>query len=223
MAFSLISSTQAGSTNGGVSVTTTGINTTGANLLVAVISYFGVTAPTVSDSQGNVWTVIDTRTNTSRNVRILYTFAPTTNASQTVTASLAASFPGVVFAAFSGAATAPLDQVTGTTTNVSGNITPTQANELVISGYASDIMTVPSVTGVTLLGSLAEVTSQSIAVGMGYTIQTAATLVGATWSAGANAASNICSFKAAASASGGPFEPPITANVNGYMSGGFQG
>ena len=72
------------------SVTSTAINTTGANLIVVNAAWYsaGSADVTISDSEGNTgWTALTTRTSTLVSNRLYYKYAPTTSATHTFTLS----------------------------------------------------------------------------------------------------------------------------------------
>lgn len=223
MSFALIASTSA-SSGTGTGVSTTAINTTGANLIVVVLASSFNAGEAITDSVGNTFIVADTRTSSLFTETIYYCYNPITSATYTVSSgAIANTFPAIVVTAFSGSASSPLDQVTGGTTNVAGPITPTLANELIITGYTSNTTITPAATGIATVISRAMVSAFAIAVGLGYTIQTTATAVTATWTSSTIQASSIVSFKSASASGGSSFEPPLSANMNGHVTGGMQG
>lgn len=205
MSFSLVAHTIAGSTTGN-GVTSPGINTSGANLIVlSVASDGGVGVVPVSDSNGNTWTQLTSFVATNR-ATLYYCFGPTVGAAHTFTASLASSFPSIVVQAWSGAASSPFDVQNGhaqaSTTSIQvGSVTPGSANELVITG-----ITLPSNpglainTGFTITDQTNLVGSQHYGAAMAYLIQTTATPVNPTWSwtSGGDGAATIATFKSAA-------------------------
>lgn len=150
MSFALVSHVKAVATSGGTgaAITTTGIDTTGATLLVALVDWStggGPTSlPTLSDSKGNTWITAPHRypsTNPSNvgNVWIVYCLSPTVGASHTfsLTADVDFSAQTICVAAFSG--TSPAFDIetgnnggAGSSTFQGGSLTPNNANSLMI-------------------------------------------------------------------------------------------
>jgi hypothetical protein len=142
MAIALVANTGAGlGVNGG---TTSAINTIGATLIVAVVSYYtGAAAggPTLSDSQSNTWTALTTRSGNTMATRLYYVVNPTTNASHTFTLSGANFYSSLAILAFSGSDTAsPFDVESGGVSSGSvatfqpGSLTPSQADSVFVAG-----------------------------------------------------------------------------------------
>jgi hypothetical protein len=187
MAFSVLGNVAAQSTNG-TSVTTAGLNTNGADLLIVVLSceLLG-TGSTITDSQSNVWTPLAKYNNGARAVRAFICLGPTTNASHTFSFTVSGSetTPSLGVLAVSGAQqTSQPDKSATSSNNQLPSTTPSANNELVIS-YISTINTpplTPAPTGYTtpiLLNS----TSNANGIGLGYLIQTTATATAPLWNA----------------------------------------
>lgn len=188
MSFSLIASAQ----NTGGNHTTGAIDSTGANLIVLAIS--GSDDPNnatggITDSKGNTYTAMNLVGATQPYLRVYYVFNPTVGSSHTVTLGTGSFFPGICFAAFSGADTAPLEeQQSGTGTGSSGaasaSVTPNEDNELVIGACCSGI----NLEDATPNGgfSVAQQHQGQSGVGwacaLGYLIQTTAAAANPTWS-----------------------------------------
>jgi hypothetical protein len=200
MAFSLITN------SAGVSITA-GVDTTGATLIVLGASYDS--AATVSDSKTNTWSsaVVDTSTNT--HMRIWYCVNPTVGAAHTFSVSL--SYCAIFMVAFSGVASVPLDQTNSGTVNPgtslsTGSVTPSEANELIISFLAAGgtATTFAEDTPATITNSLTAVSGVSFGGSMAYEIQTTATTrnSGWSWANSAICAGGIATFKSPAVATG---------------------
>src|SRR5688572_25297499 len=102
MAFTHVVSAFAGSLDGD-DVTTSGVNTTGANLLVVVCTDEGASPATITDSKGNTWSSLTTRSSSLSNVRIHYATPSSVGAGHTFTATGAAgSFPAICASAYGG-------------------------------------------------------------------------------------------------------------------------
>ena len=205
MAYSLTTNTAAASTDT-VAVSTTPVNTTGANLIVLVIAdYVGFGAsPTPTDNQSNTWTGLTAQTAAgSTHCRIWYVYNPTTSTTHTFTSpdTGQARYPVILMAAFSGAVASPADQQngsTGTGTSLAtGSITPSEGEELIISGISFG-----ATGGATVNESMTETNDigYNLGVNMGgvmaYKIQTTATAINPTWTYGSSeGAAVVASFK----------------------------
>jgi hypothetical protein len=146
MAIALIAHTAQASSGGG-SLTTSAIDTSGANFLVMATSGFtGVNPVGVpTDSKSNTWIGLTVHTNSVTNTvpsQIFYAVNPTVGTGHTFSFGAASTFPSICVAAFSGVATtSPFDTVAGEGAGDNGtaitlsisSITPNQANSLVIA------------------------------------------------------------------------------------------
>jgi hypothetical protein len=197
--------------NGG---TTAGVNTTGADLLVAVISYYNGAgaSPVPTDSNANTWTQIGTtQAGSNTSVKMFYVASPTVGTGHTFssTSSGASSFSSMEIGAWSGSAASPLDQTSQAAAKQAGSVTPTQDNELLVAGICCEDLS--SVTAIdlsfTISDSNAYVSGTNESGAMAYLVETTAAAKNPTWTAGGNAggtATIIATFKAAAAAAAGP-------------------
>jgi hypothetical protein len=186
VAFAFIAGTTAGSISTGV--TTTAIDTTGANLIViSVATFVAFITPTLSDSKSNTWTALTGQNSTNEKVQLYYCVAPTVGSGHTFTWSGTSTYPVVSVMAFSGSHATPFDAESGTfsagaTSLAPGSLTPSVANCLVITGINYGTGTAPSVGG----GFTALTTDTSagnfISGGIGRLIQTTAAAANPTWS-----------------------------------------
>jgi hypothetical protein len=126
--------------------TTTAIDTTGAMLLVAVVSCDHTKSPlTPTDSRSNTWSALTVQTqSTAQSTQIFYVAGPTTDAAHTFTLTGSSLLASIAVLAFSGiAVTSPFDKENGvvgptsSTTVTCGSITPTQNGELIIAAASS--------------------------------------------------------------------------------------
>lgn len=133
------------------SVTTSGINTTGANLIILGTGTTG--APVVTDSNGNTWTGLTAVDGDfSCRARIFYAFNPTVGAGHTFTNTLTGQLPSISVLALSGSASSPFDQQNGAAsgpgnTGQPGSVTPTENDEILIcitSHFGSDTRSIDS-------------------------------------------------------------------------------
>ncbi len=125
------------------SVTTSGINTSGATLLVVVANNYAAAPPAITDSLGNTWTALTVHAGTNARTQIVYAVNPTVGASQTFTGT-GGSYPTIFVTAWSGTLTtsAVFDAQSGagatdTTHSTPGSITPAGSGELFITGVAA--------------------------------------------------------------------------------------
>jgi len=202
--WSLVTSTSAGST-GGSDITTSAINTTGANLIVAGIAS-GSNTPTVSDSSSNIWTPLNINGG-GPNIQMFYCSAATVGSGHTFTTSTGNNAPSIYVLAFSGSAASPLDQqngvgaTSGITTVQPGSITPGQNNELIVTllGIAAPgAVSAGSINqGFTILGSQTFSGGNHYGGAIAYLMQSTAAAVNPTWTATGSASllASIASFK----------------------------
>jgi hypothetical protein len=198
----LIADVGAGSPDSG-DVTTGGINTTGADFLVAVVSNFGGTAA-VSDSKGNTWTAL-TESADAVKCRIFYTVPSSVGASHTFTVS-GATYPAICVAAFSGVHATPADQQngatdTGVTSLQPGSVTPSEDAELVVTGLATrDPVSMESINDSYVLETSKPNNQDGVHMGayLAYRVQTtaAATNPAWSWTTSRDASARIATFKA---------------------------
>ena len=234
MAFALVVST------GGVlgkttPKSTTGVDTSGATFLAAVVVTYTFGAGSLSnpDSKGNNWTALTAKQSQAGNsakVQIFYCASPVVGASHTITiAGSSDIYCCAWFMAFSGGLlVSPFDleagtgSSTGTTIHAGSGVTPSLANELIISGLSTEVLSgTPAVSNLTgavqLSGASPQVGGVNFGGGAAYAIQTTAALADPIWtvaSSAANAAVIAC-FKAAVVS---PLLRPPT--LSGIGSGG---
>lgn len=180
----------------GLSVTTPGINTTGANLIVILVTDYFTSVPTPTDSYGNTWTALTQYINPSFRAQFFYCYNPIVGAGHTFNESNASAlYPAIAVQAWTMAAVSPFDVQNGSTTNSPGSITPTANNELIITGIGGG-NTVTSVnSGFTATALINNVNAQGVGIGMAYLVQGTAAAISPTWTAGGTTVSNIASFK----------------------------
>lgn len=169
-------------TNG--DVTSAAINSTGANFLVALGSYFGGGSNSIVDSKSNTWTPGTLYTDTVVAARVYYCVPSSVGSGHTVT--FTGSLPSVGFAAFSNVNASPFDNevgATGSSTSVAGgSITPSANGGLIIAGMCGLCTTGSIDSSFNLIGSfIDDVVAQNVSLGMAYLIQTSAGAVNPTW------------------------------------------
>ena len=141
MAITSIGGAAAGGING---ATTSGVDTTGATiLLLAVATDNGVPAlSTVSDSKSNTWTALTARSTTNCRTRLYYVLNPSVGASHTVTVNEVGGAVSLAFHAFGGVTftyeqEAAGGNASGVVTISPGSQTPGSNGALVVSNFAN--------------------------------------------------------------------------------------
>jgi hypothetical protein len=205
LAYALVTSDSAGAAFPGDSVTTAGVDTSGSDFLALVACWNAAGTVTVSDSKSNTWTGLTVRSTGNFKVCIYYVQAPSVGSGHTFTVALSGSTPGVIVYAFSGSGSSPADQENGAGANTSnlstGNITPTQNNELIITGLTNNGQfggTIGVSSGYSTPIEIAFTGGTHVGSNAAYKVQTTATTTDATWDVqfGTDIAVAIASFKA---------------------------
>jgi hypothetical protein len=220
MAYALIANTGAGCAAGAfTTVTTPAINTFGADLIVAAVSYFpnGAGSVALTDSKGNTLQTLTLRQSTNGRCRIYYLQNPIVGSGHTFQFSHPTLniFPSITVSAWSGSAVSPFDQENGAGSGSSGStispgsVTPTQDNELVIAALEHDANSSGAVSingGFTITNAVSHDGNHEGGA-MAYLIQTTAAAANPQWNITNNASDRvaaIATFKAAAVAGGQP-------------------
>ncbi len=212
--YSVVAHTGKGATDPNT-VTTDAIDTSTADLIIIGISdYGGITDPgcTPSDSKSNMWTGITAYTSVGGGSRtkIWYSRATSVGSGHTFTCAATSTYVVITVLAVSGSAASPLDQENGDHLNGSndvqpGPITPTLDNELVVTVFCNDSVsiTVPAPSGYTITDQVDMLALNRVEGAMAYQIQTTATATDPTWEGNANdEAAAIASFKVSAGGGG---------------------
>jgi hypothetical protein len=166
------------------------LDSTGANLLVAVVGdTTGVTVP--SDSRGNTWTPLTQYGGGGFGnfARLYYVKSPAVGTGHTFGASGTGNAPSIAVAAYSGADTsAPFDvENGGNDTNLgnpvsTGSTTPGAINELVVSGFTHDGNGVSGTVDAGLgIAAQAAGTGNSHGAAIADIVETSIVAVNATW------------------------------------------
>lgn len=218
MTWAVVASVAASGTSN--AVTSGGINTTGADLIVVTTSdYDGVAATSLTDSKSNTWTKLTTRDSaglTGRNV-IYYCYNPIVGSGHTFSLSQSISFPALSAIAFSGSASTPFDVENGATNSSSntiatGSITPSQNGEMVVAGVnwndggSHPGSTVSITASMTIPVQTPPVSGSCFGSAIAYIAQNTAAAINPTWTSTGDAlgmAATIASFKGVAAAGGG--------------------
>ncbi len=188
MAYALIASAHARSTNG-TDATTGAINTTAANLLaVHVSNYGGGSAGTLTDSKGNTWVPCTPQNGGNARSRWYYAAGSVTVGSGH-TFTITAGFAALEVFAFSGADASPFDQesgslVTGTSLQP-GSLTPSEDDSLILTAVAVTADETIAVDGSFSTPLKDPYTpGENLGGAASYWIQTTATAVNPTWTLG---------------------------------------
>lgn len=207
MAFSVINSVSAQSTdtNG---FTSGAIDTSTSDLLVmAVADYAATTESTISDTYSNNWLQAQVEydpTTTVVRLRMLYAKQAIVGTGHQFIATVTGGFPALAVIALSGSAPNPNGATTGnngTAVNTlsPGNITPTSDNWILVTALAhtlpSTVATIDS--GFTIQEQLQNQSGIAFGLALAYLIQTTATSETPTWSMNNNetTAANMCGFR----------------------------
>ncbi len=202
-AVALVTSTTARSTNSN-GFTSSGINTTGANLIVVgVVRLTGVSA-TLSDSKGNTYTAGTETTGVTPLLRLYYCASPVVGTGHTFTVTSTGAYPAIAVLAFSGASTSPAD-LHSEATSASGNtiqpgsITPSENSCVLVTAVGSNSNPQNIDNGFTAV-TIDPAGGAAFGIGIAHKIQTTATAVNPTWTSSGqvNASAVMASFKATA-------------------------
>lgn len=243
MAWSLIAHTAAGASSGNDnSVTTSGINTTGADLIVVgTVQYEGgAVLGTLTDSKGNTWTALTAQTVASDPYsRLYYCLAPAVGTGHTFTFAGTFIFPAIFVAAFSGSSAFDVQAGSAAASQAgsftSASITPSQNGDLIINLMGAGAGTSFAIdSGFTTTDTLNFNSGVAYGGGLAYLFQTTAAAVTPawTWTGSANVAVPEAAFKGSGGGataslfrqnnltgigSGGPFfQNPLTRSILGW-------
>ncbi len=168
------------------SSTSSGINTSGANLLVAIVTAFtvnGMVAPT--DSETNTWIPLTPHTSLNCSLGIYYCINPTTDTNHTFTSN--GSFGSISITAFYNSDGVAFDVQNGSdnsgisTTKQPGSLTPNVKDSLIITGCnGGSAETFTSIdSGFTIIEQNAD--PSRFSTGLAYLIETAIAAQNPTW------------------------------------------
>jgi hypothetical protein len=208
--------------------TTSGIDTTGANLIVLAPAWFTPAAdPTISDSKGNTWTALTKRTGIQTASRLYYCVGPTVGSGHTFTVSDTGIYPALGVVAVSGAHASPYHSENGAvndgglaTSHQPGSVTPPEDGCLVATGLGCMSSSNHAINSGFSETSVDFGPGVNIAGAVGWLIQGTAGAVNPTWSwtTGAYTTAGIAVFKPAA---GGGAAKPVLFHSH-YLNQGFR-
>lgn len=207
MTIAYVADVEAGGTGTPNGVTTGAINTTGANFCAQFLAdYTPGSGEAFSDNKGNSYSALAASENTNVRAQFAYAENATTGTSHTFSVSGTGIYPTLGAIACSGVKTSgSFDQqngaVTGgaSTTIQPGSVTPTENNELVLTGVCfGQAASVTVNLGFTEIADIAFSSGNYFQMGLAYEIQTTATARNPTWTSGTSeeGAARIATFKA---------------------------
>lgn len=179
--------------------TTSGaFDTSGATLIVATVTYRNGNPGAPTDSKGNTYTPLTNRGAAYCNQQMYYCENPTVGAGHTFTqfSSAASNNVSVSFAWFSGTATSGALDVQSGGSSLTGNITPSQANSLIVFAAADYYLVAAPAT----VSSPFTAAQAYIAPGpqepacVAYYVQGAAAAVSGTWTFGGTSVNQVHSI-----------------------------
>ena len=227
-----------GVSSGGAGFTTSSVDTSGANFLVAVLTrYKQIESAPLSDSKGNTWLTSAEETGVGgafdQALQIHYAKNAIVGANHTFTVGGDQVYASLEVSAFSGVdATSPSDGETGfantTATSIqAGPITPSANGALIVAGWANRDSAAASLS----INESFAITDQNLGLpsnylgsASAYLIQGGAAAIDPTWS-WSNTDQGIAVLSAFKAAAGGGFIPfPRRGLIGGMMnrSGGMQ-
>ena len=180
--------------------TSTGMNTTGASLLVVEVSFYysaslgSISVSSTSNASGN-WHAL-TAFGSGGNAgysQFFYCYGPTTGTSEIFTVSGAADYYGINAAAFSGTSTTSAVYQSGSNTGATsgasavatiqpGSVTPAQSGSLIVTGFASGQSASTSVSIDSGFTSVAyQHNGSGTDSGFAYLVQSGTAAVNPTW------------------------------------------
>lgn len=188
-------------------VTTSSIDTTGANLIIIAQTASDATLPTPTDNKSNTYTKLASHTTGGVTNAFYYVSAPTVGTGHTFSSNSGTDhFQGIAVAAFSGAKTSsPFDLESGNTTPSAeslspGVITPSENKELVVYSLGDSFTSAVTTNDgtITILQQLPFVAATAFGIALAYKIQSTAAATNPTWSwtGAARAETSLATFKA---------------------------
>lgn len=232
MAIALVVSASKAAVSGN-GVTTDAVNTSGASLLVVVLSLFTDIDGTyaVNDSYSNTWSPLTPYGGSNAgdyDVKIFYVENPTVGSGHTFSTATASGlqYPVLCAAAFSGTVTSGVfDKENGhgnsssTTSEANSSLTPTNANSLVVTGVVlrgfSDSQTFSLNGGFTKQESQSASAGNSVSGALGYLVQSSAAASAPTWSWTNSDASAVTQAVFISAGGGGGSDQPMMRRWGG--------
>lgn len=178
------------SSNNGLSVVTDGVDSSGANSAFITVAYLSADGGTLTSSKAGTLTPYSDVVGSVVANRTYYTQGGTFGSSHTFTFTCTtACYPAIAHMEWKTAKASPSDQessgtvASGTSLNV-GAVTPSEDNELIVSGIAfssaNSMVTVNS--SMTIADTALFATGQAFGVSLAYKVQTSAAAIDPAWS-----------------------------------------
>lgn len=220
MAYTLVVKTAAGSTNG-TDVTTSAVDTTGAKLIVLILSSTSDGAGAPTDSKGNTWTGLTAElVGGGQRVILYYCISPTVGSGHTFSwTPSAGSRPSIAAQAFSHDATPAFDQENAGGNNFGstvqpGSVTPAANDSLIVQGIAFNVSGTLSINSSYVhTGDATDYSDVSapnrLGLGAAYLIQTTAAATNPTWTHSPGSSSLAAVGAVFKSAGGGGSAVPV--------------
>ena len=181
MAIAFVNSCSGAGTQNGV--TSSAMDTTGANLIVVSVAAYSSLGSNLTDSESNTWTALSSDSNGTSLERIFYCISPTTSSSHTFTFNQSSTYPSIAAIAFSGVSAFDSEntstQSSSSTTIQTGSVTPPVDGCLVFAGVCSAQGAIVTAidSGFTLETAIQHVSAVNMGSGSAYLIQSSASPV----------------------------------------------
>lgn len=180
------------------STTSAAIDTTGANLMVANVSWYNAVTPNgvLSDSKSNTWTQLTANTDATISVRLFYCYNGSVGSGHTFSYNGTTTAPSIYIVAFSGISASPFDVQNGNGTASgsslsTGSITPSQSNELIITGSTGDATTWFIDSGFTISDQIANNSGVYVGGAIAYSVVSSTSALNPSWSFGGGSGFHI--------------------------------
>jgi hypothetical protein len=218
MAWNLIVDVEVRSTDG-VSATTPGVDTTGADFLVLALGRFSGAGGenAISDNKGNTWNGLTAWGTGSGRTRIFWCVPTSVGSGHTFSAASASgSAPSIAVQAWSGANASPYASIENGAHGVAaaaslqtGSVTATAAPALLVSAACSSTFSPNPIidSGFTKTATLSFNAGTAMALAMAYLIQDPAAAINPTWSNLDTGLSKSVAIAAFVPAAGGVLSP----------------
>jgi hypothetical protein len=214
MSYTVIASAKAASSNSRtVSTAATPINVTGADLIVIVEGIYSNPLPGPTDNFGNVFVPMTVESGTlGAYVQFWICENPITGSGYAASINAAAVvFPSIIVLALSGSASSPFDVQNGAQSGTPGLVTPSEANELVLTALVTSTGDPGIVDSSFSVVQSINFSANNLGLALGLQVQTTATPRNPTWAGTGIQASIIAAFKALSTP---PSSPLVTLALN---------
>jgi len=210
MAITLVASTTA--TPGANGGTTTGIDTTGATLIIVGTSIY-LNTPVITDNLGNTYVALTNHPQSVFAHRFYYALAPAVGPGHTVTAFAGNFYPTLFVYAFAGVGSYHSESGAGGSGFggglPTGPVTPSADGALVVTGFVANQPTASLAPAGFTVAHVADGPGHHVQGGFGYLVQTPAAAINPTWTVGSiELAVSAAVFLPAVSPGPEPPEPP---------------